>query len=43
MNPNDFAGIFMAITAGALFVGVGSGFVLGLFVRWFMQREEKRR
>lgn len=34
MDPNDFASLFMLTAAVMLLVGVGSGFVLGLFWRW---------
>lgn len=35
MDPNDFASLFMLTAAVMLLVGVGSGFVFGLFWRWF--------
>lgn len=43
MNPYDTTALLMLTGAAMLFVGAGSGFVLGLFWRWFFQREEKRR
>jgi hypothetical protein len=35
LNPNDVGTLLGVMVAGALFIGAGSGFVLGVFARWF--------